>query len=134
MAKSKTKIEKQSLKKGNQALVEAIRAAKKTDSDFWLRVAGILSGPRRARSVINLNDVEKATKEGDSVVFPGKVLSQGEISKKIALIALDFSEKAREKLLKNKAHVTEIGEEIKKNPDAKGLKLLTKENKLGEEK
>jgi len=34
--KSKTKIEKQSWRKGNPMLVETIRAAKKTGSDFWL--------------------------------------------------------------------------------------------------
>lgn len=124
--KSKTKIEKQSWKKGNPMLVETIRAAKKTGSDFWLRVAGILSGPRRSKTEINLNDIEKETKEGDSVVFPGKVLSQGEVSKKIAVIAFSFSEKAREKLLKNKSHVLSILEEIKKNPSAEGLRTLGK--------
>ena len=127
--KSKTKIEKQSWRKGNPMLVETIRAAKKTGSDFWLKIAGILSGPRRAWIAINLNGVEKATKEGDSVVFPGKVLSQGEISKKIAVVAFSFSEKAREKLLKNKSHVLSILEEIKKNPDAKGLRILTNTGK-----
>ncbi|MEK6840800.1 MAG: 50S ribosomal protein L18e [Nanoarchaeota archaeon] len=122
--KSKTKIDRQSLKKGNPILVETIRAAKKTGSDFWLQVAGILSGPRRDQTVINLNDIEKSTKEGDSVVFPGKILSQGEVSKKLAIIAFAFSEKAMEKLLKNKAHVSSILEEIKKNPEAKGLRIL----------
>ncbi len=124
--KSKTKIEKQSWKKNNPFLVETIRAAKKTGNDFWLRVAGILSGPRRSKTEINLNEIEKSTKEGDSVVFPGKILSQGEISKKIAVIAFGFSEKAREKLLKNKSHVLSILEEIKKNPEAKGLRILTR--------
>ena len=124
--KSKTKIERQSWKKGNPVLIETVRAAKKTSSNFWLKVAGVLSGPRRARIAINLNDIEKATKEGDSVVFPGKVLSQGEVSKKIAVIAFNFSEKAREKLLKNKSHVLSILEEIKKNPSAEGLKFLEK--------
>ena len=124
--KSKTKIERQSWKKGNPILVETVRAAKKTSSNFWLKVAGILSGPRRARNEININDIEKVTKEGDSVVFPGKVLSQGDISKKIAVIAFGFSEKAREKLLKNKSHVLSILEEIKKNPSAEGLKFLEK--------
>ena len=124
--KSKTKIEKQSWKKNNPFLVETIRAAKKTGSDFWLQVAGILSGPRRSKTEINLNEIEKSTKEGDSVVFPGKILSQGEISKKIAVIAFGFSEKAREKLLKNKSHVLSILEEIKKNPEAKGLRILTR--------
>lgn len=124
MVKSKTKIEKQSWKKGNPILVETIRAAKKTGNKDWLQVAGILSGPRRIRIEANLNEIEAVTAEGDSVVVPGKVLSQGEISKKIAVAALSFSEKAREKLLKTKSHAVSILDEIKKNPHAKGLKFL----------
>lgn len=123
--KSKTKIEKQSWKKNNPVLIETIRAAKKTGSELWMKVAGILSEPRRSRTEINLDDIEKSAKEGDSVVFPGKVLSQGEVSKKIAIIAFGFSEKAREKLLKTKSRALTILEEIKKNPEAKGIRILT---------
>ena len=131
MVKSKTKIEKQSRKKGNPILVETLRAAKKTGNEIWMRVAGVLSGPRRKKIAINLDNIEKATKEGDSIVVPGKILSQGEISKKIAVIALAFSEKAKEKLLKTKSHAVSILDEIKKNPEAKGLRLIMN---LGEEK
>jgi large subunit ribosomal protein L18e len=123
--KSKTKIEKQSQRKGNPVLIETLRAAKKTGNESWLKVAGVLSGPRRERIAINLGDIEKATKEGDSVLIPGKVLSQGEISKKIAVIAFNFSEKAEEKLLKTKSSAISILDEIKKNPPAKGLRILT---------
>ena len=124
MVKSKTKIEQQSWKKSNSELVETIRAAKKTGNKFWLQIAGILSGPRRMQIAINLNEIEKSTTEGDSIVVPGKVLSQGEISKKIAVIAFSFSERAREKLLKTKSQAISILDEIKKNPQAKGIRIL----------
>ena len=127
--KSKTKIEKQSLKKGNPILVETLRAAKKTGNEFWMKAAGVLSGPRRNKVAVNLDEIEAATSEGDSIVIPGKILSQGEISKKIAIVAYAFSEKAREKLLKTKSHAVSILEEIKKNPEAKGLGFLTGERK-----
>lgn len=120
--KSKTKIEKQALKKRNPEMVETIRAAKKKEK--WLKVAGILSGPRRKMPNLNLTEIDKDSKEGDTVVVPGKVLSQGEINKKIKVVALGFSEKAREKLMKSKSDPTTILEEIKKNPDAKGVKML----------
>ena len=123
--KSKTKIEKQSQKKGNPILVETLRAAKKTGAPFWLQAAGVLSGPRRRKIAVNLGDIEKATKEGDSIVVPGKILSQGEISKKIAVVAFAFSEKAKEKLLKTKSQAINIIDEIKKNPEAKGLGFWT---------
>ncbi len=126
MVKSKTKIEQQSQKKNNPQLVETIRAAKKTSSKFWLEIAGVLSSPRRNAIALNLNEIEKITKEGDSIVIPGKILSQGEISKKIAVIAFGFSEKAREKLLKTKSLAVNMIDEIKKNPEAKGLKKFEK--------
>ena len=126
MVKSKTKIEQQSWKKNSSELVETIRAAKKTGNKFWLQVAGILAGPRREKIAINLEDVEKGTTEEDFIVIPGKILSQGEISKKIAVIAFNFSEKAREKMLKNKVQILSILEEVKRNPQAKGIRILGK--------
>jgi len=120
--KSKTKIEKQIKRKNNPELVKTIIIAKKNDG--WLEVASILSGPRKKRMNVNLEKIDKETKNGETVVIPGKVLSQGEINKKVKIIALRFSEKAKEKLLKSKSEVLSIIEEIKKNPKAKGVRIL----------
>jgi len=89
-------------------------------------VASVLASPRRQHVALNLNEIDRNTKEGDSIVVPGKVLSQGDISKKVAIIAFAFSGKTKEKLLKTKSHATNIIDEIKKNPEAKGLKVLGK--------
>lgn len=121
--KTKTKIESQLQRKTNKELVETIIAAKKKEK--WLEVASVLSSPRRESININLDQIDKLTKEGDTVVVPGKVLSQGEISKKIKIVAFGFSEKAKEKLLKSKVQTSSIMEEIKKNPEAKGIRILT---------
>ena len=120
--KSKTSIEKRMQRKKNAKSVKTIIAAKKSES--WLEVARILSNPRRKRVNINLEKINKESKEGDIIVIPGKVLSQGEINKKIRVVALNFSEKAKEKLLKSKSEILSIFEEIKKNPQAKGVKIL----------
>ena len=53
--KSKTKIEKQMQKKTSSRLVETIIAAKKNKA--WNRVAESLSGPRRKRMNLNLNEI-----------------------------------------------------------------------------
>ena len=125
--KSKTKIMKQLQKKLNPAIVETILAAKKHDS--WKRVAGILSGPRRKSIDFNLQEISKNAKEGENILIPGKVLSQGEVDKKIKIIALNFSGKAKEKLSKSKNEIVTIIEEIKKNPGAKGLRIMVKGEK-----
>jgi large subunit ribosomal protein L18e len=74
-----------------------------------------------------LGEISEMSKDGESVVVPGKVLSEGEISRKIRLVALKYSEKAREKLARAKVSFSYINEEIKKNPDAKGLRILSAE-------
>ncbi len=122
MIKTKTKIEKQMQKKTSTELVKTIIAAKKNKA--WIRVAEILSGPRKNRANLNLEEIDKKVEEDETVVIPGKVLSQGSVNKKIKIIALNFSEKAKEKLLKSKCEVLSIIEEIKKNPGADKVKIL----------
>jgi large subunit ribosomal protein L18e len=122
MVKSKTKIEKQTQKKLNPELVETIRLAKKNKE--WLEIASILSGSRRNRIEVNLDRINKEAKAGEIIVVPGKVLSLGDIDKKIKMVAFNFSEKAKEKLLKAGCETINIAEEIKKNPSAKGIKKL----------
>ena len=120
--KSKTKISKQVKRKTNLNLVETILLAKKAKA--WLKVAGILSGPRRKRKNINLKDLNKKVKDKGKYVFAGKVLSLGEVDKKFEITALEYSEKAKEKLLKSGCKVSNILDEIKKNPAAAGIKIL----------
>lgn len=122
--KSKTLIEKQLQKKNNSRLIETIIASKKKEK--WFKIAEIISNPRRKRINLNLNEINNQTKEKDKAVIPGKVLSNGEINKKIKVIALDFSEKAKEKLKKSGCEIAKILEEIKLNPSAEGIKVLGK--------
>jgi large subunit ribosomal protein L18e len=122
MVKSKTKIETQLKKKTNTELVKTIINAKKNKA--WLKVAEIISSSRRNRIDMNLEEIDKKTKEGEKIIIPGKVLSQGELTKKLKITALNFSEKAKEKILKAKCELNYISEEVKSNPDAKGIKIL----------
>jgi large subunit ribosomal protein L18e len=120
--KSKTLIEKQISIKGNTNLVETIRNAKKHKN--WFKIAETLSRPRRNSFEINLSEIDKLAKDGETIVIPGKVLSSGEINKKIKLVAVNFSEKAKDKILKSKGEITYMQDEIKKNPEAKGIRIL----------
>ena len=122
--KTKSKIEKQLQRKTNSVLVETIIACKKNKA--WLKIAEILSGPRKNRTNLNLEELNKKIKDEKIVVVPGKILSQGELDKKIKIVALGFSEKAEEKLKKSGTETLIILEEIKKNPEAKGVKILEK--------
>ncbi|MGY4884288.1 MAG: 50S ribosomal protein L18e [Nanobdellota archaeon] len=120
--KSKTKISKQLERKSNSVLMDTIIVGKKHES--WLPVVAVLSGPRRNKVEINLEQINKEAKTGETLIIPGKVLSQGEIDKKIKVVAFGFSEKAKEKLLSSKCEVSSILEEIKSNPSGKGIRVI----------
>ena len=93
--KSKTLIDRQASRKLNPELAETIRKAKKLDK--WVVIAGLLSYPRRMQISKNLDEIDRESGEGDTVVVPGKVLGTGSVSKKIRIVAAAFSESAREK-------------------------------------
>ncbi len=120
--KSKTKIKKHLGRKNNPELIETIRETLKNPN--WNDIAKILSGSTRRQSSINLFEIDKQTTEGDTVLILGKVLSQGEIAKKIRICALSISKSARDKLKKTKSEFVSILDEIKKNPKAEGIKIL----------
>lgn len=123
MTKSKTLIEKQLQRKTNSVLAETIIQAKKKEA--WNEVAEILSGSRRKRTNLNLNDLNGAeVSDKDILVIPGKVLSEGNVEKKLKVVALSYSERAKEKLLKAGCKVSNILEEIKSNPTGKDIKIL----------
>ena len=126
MVKTKSKIEKQLQKKRNPELVETVIAGKKKEN--WKEVVGIIVGSRKNWVKINLDKIDEKSQEGGVIVVPGKVLSQGEVNKKLKIAALGFSEKAKEKLLNAGCEVSTILEEIKKNPEAKGVKIIKNEN------
>ncbi len=125
--KSKTKITKQLKKKNNPNLVETIFVAKKNES--WKKVAEILTSPRRKKVAMNLEKINEFGKDGETVVVPGKVLSQGSVEKKIKIVASEISDMAKEKLSKSKIEFSYIKDEIKKNPDMKNMRILTENEK-----
>ena len=119
---SLTKIKTKARKKTNPELVETIFSARKNPS--WIKLANVLSGPTNKYSSVNLGEIDAKTKEGDTILVPGKVLSSGDISKKVRIVALSISSSAKDKLKKTKSEFATISEEIKKNPKANGLKII----------
>ena len=117
---SKTQITKRTEKKRNPEIVETIDLAKK---EGLLDLAKKLSAPKSKYKNVNLSDLDKLEK--DKVLVIGKVLGQGEISKKIKISALGFSEQASEKLKKTGCEVRSIRDEIKKNKKLEGVEIIS---------
>ncbi|MBI2631625.1 50S ribosomal protein L18e [Candidatus Pacearchaeota archaeon] len=119
---SKTKLKMQLKRKTSSDLRNTISLALKNKN--WNHIAKMLSTPTRNHATVNLTDIEIKTSVGDTVVIPGKVLSLGEISKKIRICALSFSSGALQKIKKTKSEIVSLAEEISKNPKAEGIKLI----------
>ena len=118
---SKTKIKERAANKGNPAMKSLVDALKKQNK-FWLEAAYYLTKPSRQMVSISVGKLSQLTKEGDIVLVPGKVLSDGEIGHKITIAAHAFSEKAIKKLKGSK--VMGIDEMLKTNKEGKGVKLI----------
>ena len=71
----------------------------------------------------NIYKINKTTRDGETAIVPGKVLSEGELTKKITVAAWQFSEKAKEKINKVGKAVS-IKELIKKNPKGSKVRII----------
>jgi large subunit ribosomal protein L18e len=116
---SKTKIKERTKKKSNPALLENLRFLRNINSPFWTRVAGLISKPKRKSIAVNIEKINKYTKEGEVVVVPGKVLGQGEMNHKITLASVASTEDAR-----NKVKIIKISDLVNKNPKGEGIKII----------
>jgi len=115
MTTSKNIINQRMNQKTNSYLAEAIFIAKKNN---LIEIARALSVSTRRQAKINLTRINEAKK--DTVIIPGKVLSSGEISKKVKVYALGFSEKAKIKLKKAGCEFKNILDVLKQNKKVEG--------------
>lgn len=91
--------------------------------NIWKRIAQDLSRPTRIRRRVNLKQINRVVNDNDTIIVPGKVLSYGELDKKITIAAYQYSEGALEKLSK-KAKVLSIRDIMKENPKGKRLRII----------
>ena len=92
-------------------------------SKFWKRIAYDLNKPTRQRRTVNVYKIDKLAKDGETIIVPGKVLSLGEMTKKVNVAALSFSEEAKKKI-EEKGKTLTIKELLQSNPDGKGVRIL----------
>ncbi|MDH7507242.1 MAG: 50S ribosomal protein L18e [Candidatus Thermoplasmatota archaeon] len=114
--------------KTNPALVSLIHELKKcaneNNAQIWKDIALRLEKPSCNWPVVNLSKISRYTGEKETALIPGKVLSNGELTKKVSIAAWSFSEKALEKIKKAGGKHMSIEELMKHNPKGKDIRIL----------
>tara|TARA_Y100000034_G_C6897857_1_gene414408 strand:+ start:2264 stop:2626 length:363 start_codon:yes stop_codon:yes gene_type:complete len=95
----------------------------KDNINLWKRVAKDLERPTRIRRKANLYKIDESIRDNEIALIPGKVLSMGELTKKITVAAYQFSENAEEKINKVGKAIS-IRELMKENPKGKRIRII----------
>ncbi len=116
------------LRTTNPELIALIRDLKKylrtTETEIWGTLAEQLSSSRRSRVAVDLSRLNRFTKDGETVVVPGKVLGAGKADHPLIVAAFAFSDAAQLKILKAKGKCLSIRDLMKENPSGKNVKLM----------
>ncbi len=102
---------------------ELRRLSLKQKAPFWKVVAKEIERPTRKRREVKIGRIERHTKENETIIVPGKVLSDGELTHKVTVAALKFSEEAKNKINASGKAIT-IQELAKTNPKAQKVRII----------
>ena len=115
-------------KKTNPMLIALIHELKKqaneNDAPIWKDIALRLEKPSKNWPEVNLDRISKYTHEKETALIPGKVLSNGDLTKKVSIAAWSFSENSQEKIKKAGGKSISIEELMKNNPKGKDIRIL----------
>ncbi|MBT8171393.1 50S ribosomal protein L18e [Candidatus Bathyarchaeota archaeon] len=116
------------LKTKNPELISLIRDLKKqsqkSQTEIWRSLANRLTSSKRSRVAVNLSRLNRFTKEGETVVVPGKVLGAGKPDHSLTIAAFTFSEVAKRKIQAIKGNYISIRDLMKKNPSGTNIKIM----------
>lgn len=112
----------------NQVVIQLVKelrtASAKNKAPIWSKLAEFALKPSIAKKTINVNQIDKLTKDNSVVVFPGKVLGTGNISHKITICSFGISNSAATKILETGGKIMNFSEMINKFPTGKGVVML----------
>ena len=107
-----------------ETLKEVKRAYRRTRRPVWKAIYEMLEAPIRRERRVNVSKLDKIVPEGATVIVPGKVLGSGIVTKKMTVVALDFSKSAVEKIKKAGGKAVPLSSFVKKNAKKKGLIIV----------
>jgi large subunit ribosomal protein L18e len=118
----------QKIQKTNPLLIDLINQLKKEAQEknkpLWKDVALRLQKSSKNWPAVTLKRIDKYVNEKETALVPGKVLSTGELTKKIPVAAWNFSDKAKQKITDAGGSTMTIEELLKKNPEGKNIRIV----------
>lgn len=116
------------IRKTNPLLINLIQELKRksheNNAPIWNDIAERLERSSKNWTEVNIGKIERYIKEKEIALIPGKVLSSGELTKKITVAAWSFSQKAREKIEKAGGRCVSITELVKENPKGENVRII----------
>jgi len=114
--------------KGNPELLRAIRdlrrAASSHDAPVWASVADDLERARHPSRPVSVGHLDRVTTAEETVVVPGKVLSDGVLSKRLTVAAFSYSVQAKSKIHAAGGVALSLHDLVKSKPDGAGVRII----------
>ncbi|HTT45314.1 MAG TPA: 50S ribosomal protein L18e [Thermoplasmata archaeon] len=105
-------------------IVELRRAARSNQAPIWDSAADRLERPRHRVTPVNIGHLERLADVNGTVLVPGKLLSEGKLSKKLTVAAFAYSKEARTKIHAAGGVAISVHDLLKTRPDGAGVKLF----------
>ena len=116
------------INKTNPILLNLIHDLKKQSNEkdvgIWKDVALRLQKSSKNWPVVNLDRISTHINDRETALIPGKVLSSGNLTKKVTIAAWSFSDKSYEKIKKAGGKSISISELMKNNPKGENIRIL----------
>jgi len=119
-----TKKNKKTNPQLNSLINDLKKVSKEKEVNIWKDVALRLEKPLRNWAEVNLDKIQRHVNDKETALVPGKVLSSGNINKKITIAAWSFSDKSIEKIKKAGGQTITIKELLEKNPEGKNIRIM----------
>ena len=114
--------------KTNPNLIELINKlyeqSRNEDVAIWRDVAQRLERSNRRTAEVNLSDIDRHAEDGETILVPGKVLSNGDLDKKVDVVAFKFSAKAQDKIENAGGECISIEEIMRTNPKGSNIRIM----------
>lgn len=100
------------------------KAFKTKKAPIWRRLESELANSRSHSSQVNISKLASVTKEGETIVVPGKILGSGRINHKLTVCAFSMSHKAAKKLNDCGGKIVTIADLTQSYPEGKGVRII----------